>query len=138
MNPLQEFLSIIASYDLSDAWGDCGADEACDVLKTFESTDWQLLRAALLSLPDDQLIRIAYALVDGIPEEACPLLIRLIESKNQNVSITACGALRVILLSLNKKIQVSPNVIARINDLVIVASEPSKSECASLLNYLLT
>ncbi|MFO0938533.1 MAG: hypothetical protein U0798_18670 [Gemmataceae bacterium] len=136
MNPLQQFLSITVSYESGDMWSDHGVNEAVATLGTFESNDWQELKTRLLLLPDDQLQRIANALADGLPEETCPLLLHLIESKNKDTALAACDSLRSILETHRRKMPVSLNVIDSVQFLAIEAEEPWKTSCQFLLKHL--
>ena len=136
MSSVEQFLTTIASFNSDDAWYDCGADEATRILRVFDHNDWEELSTALPSLSNEQLQRIAYALVDGDPDAACPLLIKIIGFENIETALGACDSLRAILEPLRKKIPVSTLTSDYILNLAKTAPEPWKTSCEGLLKHL--
>jgi len=80
-----EYSNILDGDYSVDYWSDVGIDEAVKVLKKFESKDWNNLVEKLPNRTTTWQTRCAETLSEASPENAIPILLNMLLSKQQDV-----------------------------------------------------
>ncbi len=117
-----------------DFWSDEGINQAVLLIAEFKNSDWSDLRKEIDNKPSYWLIRCAETLGDEVNEEAFNILLKLIQSKDEDVQLASVDSINSLASMDLDILKYRSLIIPILNNLYDDAGMVSKTMIENLMS----